>query len=65
MHVDLPSASAPRHPVLFYNPKSGGGKAIRFALAEKAGQRIEAVELQRGDDLEELVRPPSRVARTG
>ena len=56
-HVDLPSAAAPRHPVLFYNPKSGGGKAERFALAEEAGQRgIEAVELKRGDDLEALVR---------
>ena len=57
VHVDLPSASAPRHPVLFYNPKSGGGKAMRFALAQEASQRgIEAVELQRGDDLEALVR---------
>ena len=26
VHVDLPSASAPRQPVLVYNPKSGGGK---------------------------------------
>jgi diacylglycerol kinase family enzyme len=57
VHVDLPSASAPRHPVLFYNPKSGGGKAMRFGLAHEAGQRgIEAVELQPGDDLEALVR---------
>jgi diacylglycerol kinase family enzyme len=57
VHVDLPSASAPRHPVLFYNPKSGGGKAMRFALAQEAGQRgIEAIELQPGDDLETLVR---------
>jgi diacylglycerol kinase family enzyme len=57
VHVDLPSTSAPRHPVLFCNPKSGGGKAMRFALAQEAGQRgIEAVELQPGDDLEALVR---------
>src|SRR5512133_4369631 len=57
VHVDLPSASAPRHPVLFYTPKSGGGKAVRFALAQEASQRgIEAVELQPGDDLEALVR---------
>ena len=25
VHVDLPSAPAPQNPVLFYNPKSGGG----------------------------------------
>jgi diacylglycerol kinase family enzyme len=57
VHVDLPSTSAPRHPVLFCNPKSGGGKAMRFALAQEAGQRgIEAVELQPGDDLEALIR---------
>ena len=37
VHVDLPSTSAPRHPVLFCNPKSGGGKAMRFALAQEAG----------------------------
>jgi membrane-associated phospholipid phosphatase len=35
--------------VLFYNPKSGGGKAMRLALAQAAGQQgIEAVELQPG-----------------
>ena len=57
VHVDLPSASAPRQPVLVYNPKSGGGKAERFALVQEAGRRgIEAVELRRGDDLEALVR---------
>ena len=57
VHVDLPSVSPPRQPVLFYNPKSGGGKAERFALAQEADRRgIEAVELQRGDDLEALVR---------
>jgi diacylglycerol kinase family enzyme len=53
----LPSASRPRHPVLFYNPKSGGGKAARFHLAVEAERRgIEAVELRLGEDLEELVR---------
>ena len=57
VHVDLPSAAAPQRPVLFYNPKSGGGKAERFALAKEAANRgIEAVELKRGDDLETLVR---------
>ena len=57
VHVELPSAAAPQRPVLFYNPKSGGGKAERFALAQEAGNRgYEAVELKRGDNLETLVR---------
>jgi hypothetical protein len=57
VHVDLPSAPAPRHPVLFYNPRSGGGKAERFALAKEASERgIEPIELKGGDDLESLVR---------
>jgi diacylglycerol kinase family enzyme len=57
VHVDLPSATAPRHPVLFFNPRSGGGKAERFALAKEAAERgIEPIELKAGDDLEVLVR---------
>jgi diacylglycerol kinase family enzyme len=54
---ELPPGPAPRRPVLFYNPLSGDGKAERFHLADEAKQRgIEPVELQRGDDLEHLVR---------
>jgi diacylglycerol kinase family enzyme len=57
MHVTLPSAPPPAHPVLFYNPKSGGGKAERFSLADEArGRGITPVELTRGADLEALVR---------
>jgi diacylglycerol kinase family enzyme len=57
VHVDLPSAAAPRQPVLFFNPRSGGGKAERFALAKEARERgIEPIELKAGDDLEVLVR---------
>ena len=57
VHVDLPSAPPPRHPVLFFNPRSGGGKAERFALAQEAAKRgIEPIELKAGDDLEKLVR---------
>jgi len=57
VHVDLPKVAAPRHPVLFFNPLSGGGKAARFALAEQATARgIEPIELKAGDDLEALVR---------
>jgi diacylglycerol kinase family enzyme len=57
VHVSLPDAPAPSRAVLFYNPKSGGGKAERFHLADEARARdIEPIELARGDDLETLVR---------
>jgi hypothetical protein len=56
-HVRLRWRPPPRRPVLFFNPKSGGGKAERFALAREAGARgIAAVELRPGDDLQQLVR---------
>ena len=43
------------HPVLFANPRSGGGKAARFALAEEAQRRgIEYVVIGPGDDLHRL-----------
>jgi diacylglycerol kinase family enzyme len=49
-------ARPPAHPVLIYNPKSGGGKAERFHLAREARARgIEAVELKPGSDLRALV----------
>ncbi len=57
VHATLHRAPDPRHPVLFYNPKSGGGKAEKFHLAEEARARgIEAIELKLGTDLEQLVR---------
>jgi diacylglycerol kinase family enzyme len=57
VRADLPPAPAPAHPVLFWNPKSGDGKAERVGLAEQARARgIEAVELKLGDDLATLVR---------
>jgi diacylglycerol kinase family enzyme len=56
-HVEWPRAARPAHPVLFFNPLSGGGKAERFHLADEARKRgIEPIELRSGDDLEELVR---------
>jgi Diacylglycerol kinase catalytic domain len=53
----LPRAVAPRHPVLFLNPWSGEGEADEVGLAEEAKRRgIETVELQTGDDLQQLAR---------
>jgi diacylglycerol kinase family enzyme len=55
--AQLDPAPDPRRPVLFYNPKSGGGKAEKFHLADEARARgIEPVELKLGTDLEQLVR---------
>jgi len=55
--VALPPAPRPQRAVLFYNPRSGGGKAERFALPAEARSRgIEPVELTRGQDLGELAR---------
>ena len=55
--TQLTSASAPKHPVLIFNPKSGGGKAEKFAVADEARARgIEAIELTRGHDLEAIAR---------
>ena len=48
-------AARPRHPVLIMNPKSGGGKAERFHLADECRKRgIEPVVLRPGDDLLQL-----------
>jgi diacylglycerol kinase family enzyme len=66
VHVRLEPAVPPRHPVLFFNPASGGGKATRLGLAQEAeGRGIEAVELQRGADLEQLVREAVRQGADG
>jgi diacylglycerol kinase family enzyme len=57
VHVPLPGAADPARPVLFYNPKSGGGKAERFKLADEARARgTKPIELIPGSDLERLVR---------
>ena len=53
----LSPVPAPEHPVLIFNPKSGGGKAERFSLATEARARgIEPIELTPGEDLEQIVR---------
>ena len=57
VRAHLSEAPAPRRPVLFFNPRSGGGKAERFSLAAQARARgIEPIELGPGRDLERLVR---------
>ena len=57
VHVRLPRAEPPSHPVVVWNPKSGGGKALSNNLAEEARKRgIEPIELKPGDDLVVLVR---------
>ena len=57
VHVDLPSAPPPSRPVLFFNPKSGGGKAERFKLAEEARSAGSSRSSSaRRRDLEALVR---------
>jgi diacylglycerol kinase family enzyme len=56
VRVSQPPAPAPSHPVMFFNPRSGGGKAERFHLADEARKRgIEPVELTFDTTLEALV----------
>jgi len=57
VRAERPVAPAPTRAVLFYNPKSGGGKAERFQVAREARARgVEPVELHFGEDLAMLVR---------
>ena len=50
-------ADPPRRPVLFINPRSGGGKAARARVAERAREQgIEAVILDPGQNLTSLAR---------
>ena len=56
VHDTLPPAPRPAHPVVIWNPRSGGGKALAADLAAAARARgIEPIELTPGDDLERLV----------
>jgi Diacylglycerol kinase catalytic domain len=56
VRAELAPVPPPQHPVLFFNPRSGGGKAARFRLADEARRRgIQAVELAPGKSLTELV----------
>jgi diacylglycerol kinase family enzyme len=57
VRAELPPAARPKHPVVIWNPKSGGGKALAANLADEARARgIEPIELKPGDDLVQLVR---------
>ena len=48
--------SRPRRPVLFVNPRSGGGAAARAGVAQQARDRgVEAVTLEPGQNLATLV----------
>jgi diacylglycerol kinase family enzyme len=50
--VNWARADVPQRPVLFINPRSGGGKAERAQLAEAARERgIEPIVLEPGNDL--------------
>lgn len=54
-HRGWDQADAPQRPVLFINPRSGGGRAGRAHLGEAARERaIKSVMLKPGDDLGDL-----------
>jgi diacylglycerol kinase family enzyme len=53
----LPTATPPSHPVVIWNPRSGGGKAVKANLADEARARgITPIELTPGSDIVALVR---------
>jgi diacylglycerol kinase family enzyme len=56
VRVELPRVPPPNRPFLFYNPRSGEGKAERFHLADEARRRgILPIELRPALDLRSLV----------
>jgi hypothetical protein len=57
VQTKLPAAPRPEHPVVIWNPRSGGGKALKAGLADEARARgIEPIELTPGDDIVQLAR---------
>jgi diacylglycerol kinase family enzyme len=55
-HSSCHGADRPRRPVLFVNPKSGGGKATHAGLAERARELgVDVIVLRPDDDLAALV----------
>lgn len=56
IRVPLARASRPHHPVLFWNRRSGGGKSLRYRLAEEArAHGIEPIELTLDKDFEQQI----------
>ena len=54
--AERPQTAAPRRPVLFVNPRSGGGRASRTRISEQARERgIHVVELLPEDNLATLI----------
>jgi diacylglycerol kinase family enzyme len=57
VRTELPAAARPEHAVVIWNPRSGGGKALKAGLADQARARgIEPIELTPGDDIVQLAR---------
>lgn len=57
LKVHLPPAPRPEHPVVVWNPNSGGGKAAAANLPEEAQSRgITAIEMTKDVDLATLVK---------
>jgi diacylglycerol kinase family enzyme len=55
-HSTCLGTNRPRRPVLFVNPKSGGGKATRAGIAERARELgVDVIVLRQDDDLAALV----------
>ena len=55
-HSGCHGADRPRRPVLFVNPRSGGGKATHAGLAERARELgVDVIVLRPNDDLAALV----------
>src|SRR5215207_9780976 len=59
IHVALPAGPRPRRPFLLYNPRSGGGKAERFRVADEARAPVasgaDALAMAGGDGSQAIV----------
>jgi diacylglycerol kinase family enzyme len=66
VHLHLPPAPPPQRAVVVWNPRSGGGKALKWNLADEARRRgIEPIELTPGADLVTLVQDAVRRGADG
>jgi diacylglycerol kinase family enzyme len=56
VRTDLAEVDPPKHPIMVWNPHSGGGKTLRLHLDQEARARgIAPIQLRLGDDLAGLV----------